>query len=74
MLRVVKDRIQDQAIDVKHISMFYMIYDSIYRRLVTHIYDYVAGMGFWKPFDFGIKGPLNKPTPIKYYVFHFDIE
>ena len=45
MFHVVKDRIQDQAINVKHMNMIYMFYGSIYRRLVTHIYDYVAGMG-----------------------------
>ena len=45
MFHVVKDRIQDQANDVKHIKMICMYYGSVYQRLTTHIYDYVAGMG-----------------------------
>jgi hypothetical protein len=50
MFHVVKDRIQDEAIDVKHIHMLYMFYGSIYQRLATHIYDYIADMGCWKTF------------------------
>jgi hypothetical protein len=46
MVHVVKDRIQDQTIVVKHINMFCMFFwDPFIEGLVTPIYDYVAGMG-----------------------------
>jgi hypothetical protein len=50
MFHVMKDRIQDQAINVKHMSKIFMIYRSVYRSLSIHIYDYVAIMGCWKAF------------------------
>jgi hypothetical protein len=42
IFHVVEDRIQHQAIDVKHINTFY---GSFYQRLVTHNYDYICWHG-----------------------------
>ena len=43
---VVKDRIQDQTIDVQHISTKAMIADPLTKGLPPNIFrDYVAGMG-----------------------------
>jgi hypothetical protein len=50
MFYVVKDRIQDQAINVKHMSLSYMSYGSVYKGLRPSIYGYVASMGCWKAF------------------------
>jgi hypothetical protein len=45
IFHVVEDRIQHEAIDVKHINMFYTFYGSFYQSLVTHNYDYICWHG-----------------------------
>jgi hypothetical protein len=43
---VVKDRIQDHTIDVKHISMTHMLVDQLMKGLPPSIfYEHVARMG-----------------------------
>ena len=44
--RVVKDRIQDQTVDVKHIRMKHMLADPLTKGLRPSIFrEHVAGMG-----------------------------
>lgn len=47
----VKDRIQDQTIDVKHISMTHMLVDPLAEGLPPSIFlEHVAGMGLLEAF------------------------
>ena len=49
MFHVVKDRIQDQTINVKHISMTRMLVDPLTKGLPPNIFrEHIAGMGLLK--------------------------
>jgi hypothetical protein len=67
---VVKDIIQDQTIDVKHLSTTRMLVYLLTKALPPSIFrEHVAGMGYWKPYDSGIKGPLKEPLLLRIMLY-----
>ena len=55
MFRVVKDRIQNQAIDVEHINENYMFYGSVTEGLPPNFKIMLPAWVAGNPFDSGIK-------------------
>jgi hypothetical protein len=72
---VVKDRVQDQTVEIEHISAKQMLADPLMKGLPPNIFhDHVAGMGLLKSLWFWIIRANNATNSRKVLYFPFQSE